>query len=73
MARVNNRAVPLSFLRQLGKHLVDIHGQMEYLSLLDAANQLELVDAYGNLLDMRKDLRKTVEDMRAREKELDSQ
>ena len=42
VARVNNRAVPLSLLRQLGKNLVDIHGQMEYLSLHDSANQLNL-------------------------------
>jgi DNA repair protein RecN (Recombination protein N) len=70
VARVNNRAVPLSLLRQLGKHLVDIHGQMEYLSLLDTGNQLNLVDAYGNLMEMRRDLRKTVEELRAREKEL---
>ena len=42
VARVNNRAVPLSLLRQLGKHMMDIHGQMEYLSLLDSANQLNL-------------------------------
>lgn len=70
VARVNNRAVPLSVLKQLGKHLVDIHGQMEYLSLLDSANQLNLVDAYGNLMEMRRDLRKAVEDLRATEKEL---
>ncbi|MBN1374792.1 MAG: DNA repair protein RecN [Dehalococcoidia bacterium] len=72
VARINNRAVPLSLLKQLGRHLVDIHGQMDYLSLLDPANQLDLVDAYGNLLDLRRDLRKTVEDLRAREKELAS-
>jgi DNA repair protein RecN (Recombination protein N) len=72
VARVNNRAVPLSLLKQLGRHLVDIHGQMEYLSLLDTANQLNLVDAYGNLLDQRRDLRRTVEDLRAKEKELAS-
>ena len=70
VARVNNRAVPLSLLKQLGRHLVDIHGQMEYLSLLDAGNQLNLVDAYGNLLDQRRGLRKTVEDLRSKEKEL---
>jgi len=70
VARVNNRAVPLSLLKQLGRHLVDIHGQMEYLSLLDCGNQLNLVDAYGNLLDQRRDLRKTVEDLRSKEKEL---
>ena len=72
VARVNNRAVPLSLLRQMGRHLVDIHGQMEYLSLLDTANQLNLVDKYGDLLDKRREVRKTVEELRAREKELAS-
>jgi len=28
VARVNNRSVPLSLLKQLGRHMVDIHGQM---------------------------------------------
>ncbi len=70
VARVNNRAVPLSLLRQLGKNLVDIHGQMEYLSLHDSANQLKLVDVYGNLLDMRREMKILVDKLRDREKEL---
>ncbi|MGA2159574.1 MAG: DNA repair protein RecN [Dehalococcoidia bacterium] len=70
VARINNRAVPLSTLRQLGKHLVDIHGQMEYLSLLDAANQLTLVDTFGNLQEMRAGVKRIVGDLRAHEKEL---
>ncbi len=70
VARINNRAVPLSILRQLGRHLVDIHGQMEYLSLMDAANQLTLVDAYGGLLEMRTGVKHIVGNLRACEKEL---
>ena len=70
VARVNNRAMPLSFLRQVGRHLVDIHGQMEYLSLLDPANQLNLVDAYGGLLEKRRNLRNVIERLRADEREL---
>ncbi|MCX5997797.1 MAG: DNA repair protein RecN [Chloroflexi bacterium] len=72
VARVNNRAVPLSLLKQLGRHMVDIHGQMEYLSLLDSTNQLNLVDAYGDLFDMRREMRKLVEELRQREKALSS-
>ncbi|MFA5399624.1 MAG: DNA repair protein RecN [Dehalococcoidia bacterium] len=68
IARVNNRAVPLSLLRQIGRHLVDIHGQMEYLSLLDSANQLMLVDKYGELEGRRKEVRRTIEELRAKEK-----
>lgn len=70
IARVNNRAMPLSFLRMIGKRLVDIHGQMEYLSLLDAGNQLNLVDAYGGLTEKRKQVRRIVERLRATEKEM---
>jgi DNA repair protein RecN (Recombination protein N) len=70
VARINNRAVPLSVLRLLGKHLVDIHGQMEYLSLLDTANQLTLVDAYGDLPERRVCVKRVVGDLRTREKEL---
>ncbi len=70
VARVNNRAMPLSFLRQVGRHLVDIHGQMEYLSLLDPGNQLTLVDAYGGLLEKRKNLHNVIDRLRADEREL---
>ncbi len=72
VARVNNRAVPLSLLKQLGRHMVDIHGQMEYLSLLDSANQLNLVDAYGDLAGMRREMKKLVEELRQNEKALSS-
>jgi DNA repair protein RecN (Recombination protein N) len=70
VARVNNRTMPLSFLRQIGSHLVDIHGQMEYLSLLDPVHQLSLVDAYGGLNEKRRHLRSVIERMRQVEREL---
>jgi len=70
VSRVNNRAVPLSFLRHLGKYLLDIHGQMEYLSLLDSTNQLNLVDAHGGLMDQRRNIKRLVDELRAREKEI---
>ena len=70
VARVNNRAMPLSFLRQVGKYLVDIHGQMEYLSLLEPAHQLALVDAYGGLLEKRRAMCDVVERLRMQEKEM---
>jgi len=72
IARVNNRAVPLSLLRQIGRHLVDIHGQMEYLSLMDASNQLSLMDKYGELTDKRRDVRRIIEELRVREKAIAS-
>lgn len=71
VARVNNRAVPLSLLRQLGKHMMDIHGQMEYLSLLDSANQLNLIDAYGDLNKVRINYKAVVEELRSIKKQLE--
>lgn len=70
VARVNNRVMPLSFLRQIGKHLIDIHGQMEYLSLLDPSNQMMLVDAYGGLLEKREKLQSVITRLRSDEREL---
>ncbi len=42
---VNGRAVTLAQLREVGEHLVDIHGQHEHQSLLRAAAQRALLDA----------------------------
>ncbi|MEK9658820.1 MAG: DNA repair protein RecN [Chloroflexota bacterium] len=49
VARVNGRTVPVGTLRAVGALLVDIHGQGEHLSLLDARTQLALLDAAGGL------------------------
>lgn len=47
-AWVNGQSMPLQALRQLGEVLVDVHGQMEYQSLMKRAAQRELLDAHGN-------------------------
>jgi DNA repair protein RecN (Recombination protein N) len=48
-AFINGRGVTLAQLREAGEHLVDIHGQHEHQSLLRAATQRALLDAYGGL------------------------
>ena len=53
-AYVNGQAMPIQSLRQLGETLVDVHGQMEYQSLVKRAAQRELLDRggdYPELLD----------------------
>ena len=48
-ARLNGRPASPGQLRQLGRLLVDVHGQHEHQSLLDPEAQTALVDAYcGN-------------------------
>jgi DNA repair protein RecN (Recombination protein N) len=47
VARVNGRAVPASFLKELGQLLVDLHGQHQHQSLLRPEQHLELLDSFG--------------------------
>jgi DNA repair protein RecN (Recombination protein N) len=47
IARVNGRSVNVGLLKELGKYLVDIHGQSEHLSLLDIHSHLGLLDRYA--------------------------
>jgi len=47
VARVNGRSVNVGLLKELGKYLVDIHGQSEHLSLLDVRSHLGLLDRYA--------------------------
>lgn len=51
-AYVNSRAMPIQALRQLGETLVDIHGQMEYQSLMKRAAQRELLDQSGDYREL---------------------
>lgn len=53
VCRVNGRTVNLSLLRELGNHLVDVHGQSEHLSLLRVSEHLELLDRYANVEGLR--------------------
>ncbi|ARU31167.1 DNA repair protein RecN [Sulfuriferula sp. AH1] len=49
---INGRAVSTQQLREAGEFLVDIHGQHAHQSLLKAAAQRELLDDYGRLNDL---------------------
>jgi DNA repair protein RecN (Recombination protein N) len=52
-ALVNDMPVAVGTLKRLGEMLVDVHGQRESYSLLQPAYQLELLDAFGRLADLR--------------------
>ena len=43
-AFINNQMVPVAFLRKLGKHWVDIHGQSDQQSLFSRDSQLRFLD-----------------------------
>lgn len=46
---VNGRAVPVATLRALGDLLVDLHGQHQHQSLLDAERHRGVLDEFGGL------------------------
>jgi DNA repair protein RecN (Recombination protein N) len=48
-AYVNGQTVPAQSLRSLGELLVDIHGQLEFQTLVRRARQREVLDSYGEL------------------------
>ena len=46
---VNDSPVPLTLLKEIGDHLVDLHGQHEHQSLLRPETHLGLLDEFGSL------------------------
>lgn len=51
-AFINGRPVPIQMLRELGEHLVDVHGQHEHQSLLKRDAQRQLLDDYAGHNDL---------------------
>ena len=45
--RINRRTATGGMLQELGRHLVDIHGQHEHQTLIHEENHLEFLDAFG--------------------------
>jgi DNA repair protein RecN (Recombination protein N) len=48
-ARINGRTVNVTLQKEVGKFLVDIHGQTEHLSILDPRTHLGLLDRFANV------------------------
>ncbi|NLG27612.1 MAG: DNA repair protein RecN [Chloroflexi bacterium] len=51
--RVNGRAVPLAVLEELGRHLIDVHGQGDHLMLLQPRHHIDYIDRFGALMMQR--------------------
>jgi DNA repair protein RecN (Recombination protein N) len=48
-ARINGRATSVALLKEIGSHLVDIHGQSDHLSLLNFRSHLHLLDRFAKI------------------------
>jgi DNA repair protein RecN (Recombination protein N) len=69
-AFINGRPVPIQMLRELGEHLVDIHGQHEHQSLLKRDAQRQILDDYAGLSDAVAAVTRHYESIRALETRL---
>ncbi|MEX2415979.1 MAG: DNA repair protein RecN [Paenibacillaceae bacterium] len=49
-ARINGQLVNLTMLREVGDHLINLHGQHEHQALLKTEHHLEWLDAYGGTI-----------------------
>jgi DNA repair protein RecN (Recombination protein N) len=55
---VNARQVPSSVLREIGKFLVDIHGQNEHQNILSVDSHRSILDRYAHLNELVAEMRK---------------
>lgn len=46
ISRINGRTVTVGFLKQVGRILIDIHGQHEHQSLLNEIGHIEILDSF---------------------------
>jgi DNA repair protein RecN (Recombination protein N) len=70
--RLNGQAVPRGLLQQIGRLLIDVHGQSQHLSLLDRRNHLEFLDAYAHTLETRQSFAAMATELNQAEQELKS-
>jgi len=68
--RVNGHAVTRGVLRDIGRLLIDIHGQSEHLSLLDRKYHQDFLDAYGHNMELRNRFSAMVTELNKLEQEL---
>lgn len=63
--RINGHLATLPALRQLGEHLLEIHGQGETRSLMRAEIQAEMLDAFAGTSELRQQYAKNLDETKA--------
>ena len=54
---INDQPITAKLLKEIGKLLVEVHGQFDNQGLLNPANHLSVLDAYGNYPDLLSDVK----------------
>ena len=62
---INDIPAGAKLLAEIGSMLIDLHGANEQMSLLQPARQLELLDNYGDLEELRDNCRKIWQDLQS--------
>ena len=71
-AWVEGRTVTVSALSQLGRHLVDFHGQHDHQSLLHSSVHLMLLDKFAKQEKLRCEVRQAYQQVQALQAQLDA-
>ncbi|MBR2358234.1 MAG: DNA repair protein RecN [Lentisphaeria bacterium] len=66
---LNDTPVTIATLKNIGELLIDVHGASEHHTLIHRARQLELLDRYGKLKDLRKSYQEKFAALQELEKE----
>ena len=64
---LNGQLAPLQTIQEIGRQLVDIHGQHDQQALLSPKTQLELLDAYGGLKNLVRKFQQHYEEWKEKE------
>ena len=71
-SRLNDKLVTVSLIKEVCKHLIDIHGQHAHQSLLYPDNHLDMLDMLkgGEIVDLKKSVESSYHTLRTIEKRL---
>jgi len=67
---VNDTPVPLTVLKEIGDHLVDLHGQHEHQSLLRTETHIEFLDEFANNQKLLEDYKSVYKELNSKQNEL---
>jgi len=68
---INGVSVTLEFLKEIGRQLINIHGQHDNQSLLQVSSHLDFLDRYAKLIPLRKKVAKSYKSLNVALQELD--
>lgn len=68
---LNGHPITLAMLKAVSETLVDVHGQHDHQYLLKAGNQLETLDTYAGLLELRGKYREVFNQLQQAQQRLD--